>query len=297
MADLVPGYFGVIKEVTSDTDFQLGGALNLPTPKGTFESSGQIQYNQTEVSSNSCTLHGALGAVSDLTGYRFTLAERQALWEQAKMLGASDIDGWYINKAVDLVRQYWNKQNPDDQLTSFVVQVGSPQWNAVIQKEYSCVFGYSGNALYNTEKAKLDITDTSFGTLDYSHCIRQKDKDQLTFNKDIDNYTPAADNIYEVPKNNLQELVINGIYFNNAYVFCFTNDYNNTQIMSNVSPWATVSVQRALAKGLPINAPQEQMTNAELEADLVKLGIFTSMTGNMSRERWEVALDRMKQLN
>jgi len=293
----IDGFYGVKAEFTSDTDFQLGGALNLPPAKATFESSGKIQYNQTEVSANSCTLHGSLGAVSDLTGYRFTLEERKALWDQAKMLGASDIDGWYISKAVDLVRQYWNKQNPTNQLVSFRIDVGSPQWNAVIEKGYSIVVGYQGNGSYNADEKTGVLDETSFGTSTYAHCIRMKDKDELIYNEDIDNYYPIyTTNIYEVPKNNIQALVNNNVYFKSAYVFCFTQDYNQTQIMANVSPWATVSVQKALAKGLPINGPQEQMTNAELEADLVKLGIFITMTGNMSRERWEVALDRLHAL-
>jgi hypothetical protein len=68
----------------------------------------QITYNQKVVSSYSCTLHGALTALSSLTGYEFTEREREKLWKDALKNGARDDWGWITSKAVDLVRKYWN---------------------------------------------------------------------------------------------------------------------------------------------------------------------------------------------
>lgn len=303
------GYKGIIAEQTSDTDYQLGGALLLPVPEHTFESSGQIQYLQDEVSHNSCTLHGSLTAVSALTGYKFTLDERKALWEQAKGVGwkdsngivhfASDITGWYVNAGVDLVRQYWNSKNPENQLVSFRIDMGSADWNTVISKNYNAVVGFNGNGDYNADYLKdgqLDGTD--FGAPMYGHCVDIKDKDTLVKDEVVDSFYNGLgnpNNIYAIPKSNISALVKNGVYFQSAYVFCYEKDYNQTQIMQNVSPWAVASVQKAIAKGLDISNPQAEVTPAQLAQMAFTLGKFQS-TGILTQERMAVFLDRLNAL-
>lgn len=299
MPNIPDGYQGIIEEQTSELDYTLGGPMDLPAPEHTFESSGMIQYLQDEVSHNSCTLHGSLGAISDLTGYKFTLEERKALWEQAKSLGASDATGWWINKAVDLVRNYWNTQHPENKLVSFRIVMGSPDWNAILSKGYSVVVGYNGNGDYNADEMKdRTLDETTFGAPTYGHCVRIKSQDSVIYDEVIDSFYNGLgnpNNIYSIPKINIQALVKNDVYFAASYVFCYEKDYNATQTMLNVSPWAVASVKKAQAKGLDISNPQAEVTPTQIAQIMFTLKIFSS-TGILTQERMAVALDRMAQL-
>lgn len=286
------GYFGVLGERTKETDFQLAGIPNLPPARNTFATTNN-QYNQNEVSPVSCTLHGALGAVSDLTSYKFTLDERKSLWNQAITLGASPT-GWYIDAAVDLVRKFWNQKNPDDQLASFVVGLLDPDFDQIIKQGYSVVIGYSGNGLYNMDHYGDNIlNNTLFGVSTYGHCVRICYKDENTYNIIVDNYAGGSNNVYEVPKANLAALVNNKVFFQSGYVFVSNQDLNALNMPQTISPWAQKSVEKARAKGLVIPAPQSQMSAADIELALVKLGVLSQTIGNITEERMAVIADRV----
>ncbi len=288
------GYFGTIAERTKETDHQLGGIPLLPVAKHTF-AENHIQYNQPDVSSVSCTLHGAIGAVSDLTGYTFTFQERQQLWSQAIGLGASNI-GWYIDAAVDLVRKYWNFKVPDNLLTSFVVSLLDPSFGEIIEKGYSVVIGYSGNGQYNLDHLDGTLDAESFGKSTYGHCVRMCYGDKENYNLIVDNYSSGSFNIYKVPKVHLKALVDNGVFYQSGYVFVQNSDLNALNMPQNISPWAQTSVQKAKNKGLPMNEPSKQLTVSEIEDEFFKLGVLTQKLGNLTEERMAVICDRLKLL-
>ena len=102
-------FYGIIEVGESESDWQLlGGVLDLPTPRNTFWRH-HIEYHQPEVSLVSCTVHGALGCVSDLTGIAFSLAQRKEMWSEAIKRGAREGFGWSLSGAVDLVREMAEK--------------------------------------------------------------------------------------------------------------------------------------------------------------------------------------------
>ena len=287
--ELPTGYYGIIAERTKDTDYQLGGIPLLPKPAHTF-AENKIQYHQPDVSPVSCTLHGALGAVSDLTGYTFTLEERKQLWAKAVSLGANSI-GWYVDLAVDLVRRYWNEKN--NKLVTFAVNLNDSTFNDVVSKQYSVVVGYRGNIDYNfdyREDGKLD--KTSFGNTVYGHCVRLVEKDADTLNMIVDNYSAGTHNIYSIPKANMKALVDNGVFFKVGYIFVNANDVDALNMPVTISPWAQVSVQKAKNKGLDMNQPKKELTVAEIEDYFYKLGVISSKLGNITQERMAVILDR-----
>ena len=291
MNELVPGYYGIMAERTKDTDWQLGGDLILPNPPHTFEQN-KIQYHQPEVSPVSCTLHGVLGAISDLTGYTYKLEERKQLWAKAVSLGANDV-GWYIHLAKELGRKDWNDKNPNNKIVAFEVNLGSEKFFNAIDKGYAVVVGHRYNLAYNNDyRSDKKLDGVSFGEFVGGHCDRMNRKDDKTLNITVDNYSAGTNNIYEVPRANIQALVNNGVYFKVGYIFVFAKDVDAINAPSTISPWAQISLPKAKNKGLDMSQPKKELTVAEIEDYFYKLGVISSKLGNITQERMAVILDR-----
>jgi hypothetical protein len=219
-------YYGIIAEQTDDRDW-LGSDIILPrAPKGTssFLRNGATQYDQSLVSRVSCTVHGAMGAYSDLTGYKFTLDERKHIWQQALDRGADSAVGWYINSAVDLVRQWVNTYQPI-KVNSYRVDVGSPVFNMAMRLGYSPVMGYRGNILYNTDRDDGILDSTEFINTTYGHCLRgcyftgHITGYECKMSQIVDNYPYRNTNLYFLPMTNWEKLVENKIFFKHAYIY------------------------------------------------------------------------------
>jgi len=213
-------YFGVIEERVSDSDW-LGADIELKcAPKGTssFLLNGATQYNQKDVSPVSCTVHGAMGAYSDLTGYKFSLDEREEIWQEALNRGADPDVGWYINSAVDLVRQ-WVNANLPEKVSSYRLRVGSNDFGMAMRLGYSPVVGYRGNQLYNLDKSDGVLNDTEFTDTTYGHCIRTNYSVGDEFDRMVDNYPYNNINLYLVPTINWKKLVLNRVFFEHAYIY------------------------------------------------------------------------------
>jgi len=295
LPDLPDGYYGIIGEKINETDYRFGANIQLPVARHKFQDS-KIEYNQKEVSYNSCTLHGAIGAVSDLTGISFSLEDRKSLWSKALTLGASDSWGWYISDAVDLVREYWNEKTPNDQLFTFVCNVGDSDFMKALSLGYSVVTGFSGNGAYNTDYAQDNVLDgLAFGAPTYGHCIRISDNLDGTYALVIDNYPyNKATETYKIPKTHFLQLVGNKVFFNYGYVFVLQSDYN---ALSNPAPsWATQAVELAKQKGIidaSVDVNKEISLDPLVENSLYALGICTQKIGKWTIARWLTVLQKM----
>jgi hypothetical protein len=212
-------YYGIISEKTSKKDYLIGSELVLeraPKPYG-----HHIEYNQKEVSNVSCTLHGAIGAYSDLTGYKFTLDERKELWDEAIKLGADPDVGWYINSAVDLIRKYVNETVGYAPVTSYRIALDSFDFGMALRLGYSVIVGYRGNELFSADRNDDGILqDTTFGKGTYGHCLRVAYSVGDEYDLIIDNYTgESAHNTYKISTANWRRLVQNRVFFNDGYIF------------------------------------------------------------------------------
>lgn len=287
------GYYGVIGDNYQETDYQIGADLVLPKPRKTFYDN-TIEYNQDEVQKYSCTIHGAIGALSDLSGYKFTLDERKELLKQAIEKGFNTSKGWYVNKAVDLVRNFWDTKNANDTVNTYQLELCSTDFYNAINKGYTVVCSFKGNRAYTTDKADGILDDTDFGVSTYGHCIRVlKGEDEKYIELMIDNYAGGV-NRYKVSKENLEKLVKNKVFYISGYIFIFKND---TTTESVVPAWAAKAIEKAVAKGMSvdlntINTPF--VCDKAIEETLFKLGILTQKTGTMTMARWLVALDKLK---
>lgn len=242
---------GLIAIADKPTDFQLGAELELPTPRMTYWDK-QIQTHQPDVHANSCTVHGAFGCVSDLTGYEFTLEQRKEMWNEALARGADPSVGWYMQKAVDLVRQFASRYTGIELMT-FRVELLSEDFLKAIEKGYTVNVGYSGNSAYNDDRKDGHLEGTSFGARTYGHAVRMtKSKTEPgKINVVVDNYSKRTSkpNTYTVPAENIRELVLNRCFFSLGYVFVVKADFESMN--DPVIPlWATSSAEKAKKAGI-----------------------------------------------
>lgn len=280
-------FYGAIEQY-SDQDYLAGGELVIPEAPYRF-SDLKHAYNQNEVSKMSCTLHGSIGAVTDITHHIYSLEERVELWRQAKELGASDNDGWYIGKAYDLVRKDWNSKNQTNTLTYYRIPL--TDHDRVLSKGYSLVTGFRGNSDYNADKNDGVLDGTTFGTSTYGHCIRIiKDNNEYV----IDNYYGLNKyNSYRVAS--LDELIKNGVFFNEAYFFVTQQSLDLMAKQQLISDWAREAVEWCRKNGYATiwNNPQEIVANAIVEKMWYNMGILSTYTGlGITKERMAVILMR-----
>lgn len=256
-------FYGVISEQTSEHDFIVGADQDIPKAKKSYSG---IQYNQKDVSSVSCTIHGAIGAVSDLTGYTYSLEERKALWDEAIALGASSI-GWYINKAVDLV-----KKRAKFDLQYHRVTLGSRPFFDALDKGYTIVVGYSGNTEYNMDRNDGVLDQVSFGDSTYAHCVRMT-KSGRDYELIVDNYDYRKSNTYKINKDNITELVSNGVFFKSGYF------YVNQGTMEQLPEWGEEAWAWAKKEGLLSDESEftDQLTKGELIVFLKRYDDYISI--------------------
>lgn len=284
-------YFGVIGEQTKETDYQLGEELEIPRARMKFQDN-KIQYNQKEVSAVSCTIHGAMGAYSDLTGYFFTLDERKELWKEALELGADPKVGWYTNLAVDLIRNHINKDT--EKVSTFRVNIGSEQFFRALRLGYSVVISHRGNAAYNADKSDGILDGTAFGSTTYGHCLRMTYSVGDEYELIVNNYKGSDTNLYKVSSAHIKKLIENNVFFRDGYIFI-----EEFEQKVKIPVWATESWEKALKKGVidEQDDPEQLVGSLLLEDTLIDAGVLSQSVGNISLVRWIVALDRMKQLD
>ena len=199
-------------ETYDDRDYLLGGEVVLDDPKHTYWDN-KIEYHQPDTHKNSCTVHAAMGAYSDLTGHIFSLDERKDMWDMAIERGADPSIGWHLNMATKLVSDvvkdvdYWR------------VKVATEDFFKALDQGYTVICGYRGNAEYNKDRNDGTLDDLIFGTSTYGHAVRIV-KAQDYYEIIVDNYSKGwFTNTYKIEREHLDDLVANGVFFQNGYVF------------------------------------------------------------------------------
>ena len=212
------------REEYDDRDYELaGGEFKLPQASSTYWDK-QTQYNQTLVSKVSCTVHAAAGAFSDQTGNQLTTEQLIEIWSLALKDGASNSWGWFVNKAVQLIRKYMNNLGYD--VVTFRMVLCSDEFYEALKKGYSVVTGYRGNKNYNLDLEADGILDgDSFPNSTYGHSIRMINENSNSIKIIVDNYKGRKYNTYSIKKGNLEPLWKNGVFFNSGYIFANRQDF------------------------------------------------------------------------
>jgi len=292
-------YWGCKGVDDQETDYRLGGELEVPKPRFTYWDN-EITYHQPDVSKVSCTVSSATGTASDLVGKELTLDQQKELWAEALNKGANPETGWYIRKAVDVVRNLGSKMIGEELLSFYVVLGGEDFWD-VLDKGYTVNCGFRGNKTYQKDRDLDAILDgTYFGDATYGHAIRVvKDKEGETYSVIVDNYKKSnRPNVYRFPKENLAALLKNKVFFPSGYIFVIKKDFDEMNTLANLPLWGKASVEKAIKKGwTEWHNPDVIVGDAKLEVILVQLGGLTKKLGDVSAIRLAVAFDRLGLLN
>lgn len=294
MPKMTEEYYGGLLGVNDlETDYQLfAGELDLPAPS--FIYSG-IQYHQPKVNFNSCTVFGAGGTVTDQSGYQFNYDEFKKLWDEAVGLGADPNVGWYLRDAVDLLRKR-GSEIIGKKLLSFKVEIASEEFFNALDLGYTVYFGFQGNSLYSNDRKDGKLDGVSFPNPTYGHALRMH-KEGNDYMAIVDNYSErtTSPNVYTVNRENIAQLVKNGVFFISGYVFALESDFNKEDLERKIPIWATASAEKAKQKGIITDwsNPEHIIGDDRLEWTLIKLKGLTSRVGNVSLARYAVALDRL----
>ena len=173
MADIENWCIGV-GEQAADFILTEGVASSLPT---LYEQDTiRYDYNQfnQKWSQKSCTIFSAIGAVSDLFNYEFSLDEIRDIDSLSYAAGRVANTGWYVQSAVKLVADYWNDHHADlGKVAYYRVDMADEQTiRAVIDKNYNICTGYYGNSKYTKDYATDAILNgTEFGATTYGHAV------------------------------------------------------------------------------------------------------------------------------
>ena len=241
-------------EIYSQNDY-LAGELDIPKARENFWDK-QIQFNQKELDKYGCIYHAWYWAVND--NYNWEMNHTKNLKELEKIkynYGYIDWVWMYLYKGVDMIRNWWNKKRPDNQIITYRVEIWSEKFYEVLAKWYSVHTGFKGNKKLNKDKLDWVLDGVEFGSLTYGHSIRDSEKEKLFR---IDNYNYKENNIYEVK--DIKGLVKNWVNFKYWYIYIFKNDMK-TQLEKDIQ-----SVEEAL---------ELWITNNEQELIDVKKGNYT----------------------
>lgn len=192
-----------------EADWVLWGVVDreqIANPQFRFQDK-EVQYNQDEYKSNTCTVYQAMGAYSDLRGKEIPLIQRKELVDLAIEWGLDVDEGWYLDSAVKLVAKYfWD-------VSWARVKTGSPDYAIAKNKWFSLMEWYGGNRTYNRDRDDNGVVDTNdWGTRSYWHARRSTSTDTR-----VDNYSIRPTNVYRLPE--LGEKIKSGNIFVYSYFY------------------------------------------------------------------------------
>lgn len=138
-----------------------------------------FEYNQSrqEWSKKSCTIFSAVGAISDLFNYEFSLDEIKEIDERSYSLWRIRNQWWWVQSAVKLVADRWNA---NEKLVKKYWKVAYYRiylyWDrtldAVLDKWYTVMTNINWNGKYQMDYLKDDILNgTEFGSATYGHAL------------------------------------------------------------------------------------------------------------------------------
>ena len=174
------------------------------------------EYHQPEVSNSSCSIHAWIWVISNLYDNFIRLDVRSNLRNQAIENWAWEWIWWYIYKAVDLIRN-WNNKNYNE-VTTFKIKNWSEIFYELIEKWYICQTWYKWDMNWIRDKNEDWVLDETFKVENplYWHSVDifKKEWDMYI----LDSYKKTAKyNIYRIQ--NFNQLVKNKAFFENSYFY------------------------------------------------------------------------------
>ena len=161
-----------------DTDYVLcDGDIDL-LPNLYQQDNIRYEYNQSNQSwsKKSCTIFMAIGMVSDLMNYEFSLKEIKEIDELSYEKGRTRWEWWYVKSAVDLVYKWWNT---NDKLVKkywkiayYTIRKDSTMIDEVLKKWYTIWWNFCPTIAYSKDYNTDAVLDwCEFGNKTSWHAI------------------------------------------------------------------------------------------------------------------------------
>jgi len=226
------------EDTISPRDYMIGTENPLFIPKNI--NTDKYLYDQSLKRSPStlwsCWLFAAMWCISDLTWYEFTEQDINEINKLA--LSDYGLQPWvwmYMSKAIDCVRDWWNRKFPENKLLSFRLQIGDNKFVEWLNKGHSFAVGYKTSTEYYKDSQDDGVINKKDFPSDWSwHLVRSNFKNVIRID---DNYEwKKTHNTYI--NNMIKELKDKWIYFPSAYLFLYDRSMEQ-EILDNIDlEWA-----------------------------------------------------------
>ena len=135
-----------------------------------------FEYNQSkqEWSKKSCTIFSAIGAISDLFNYEFTLAEIKEIDELSYTWGRIKNSWWWVQSAVKLIADRWNEHKANLWKVAYYIvdDTNDELVKKVIDKWYTIMTNIYWNGKYQMDYLRDAVLNgTEFWTSTYWHAL------------------------------------------------------------------------------------------------------------------------------
>lgn len=135
-----------------------------------------FEYNQSkqEWSKKSCTIFSAIGAISDLFNYQFTLEEIKEIDDISYTRGRFKNQGRRVQSAVKLVADRRNEHHSDLGKVAYykIDTTNNELVDKILEKGYNIMTNLNGNTKYTLDYLQdAIVNDTDFGSATYWHAL------------------------------------------------------------------------------------------------------------------------------
>ena len=135
-----------------------------------------FEYNQSkqEWSKKSCTIFSAIGAISDLFNYQFTLDEIKEIDDISYTRGRFKNQGRRVQSAVKLVADRRNEHHSDLGKVAYykIDTTNNELVDKILEKGYNIMTNLNGNTKYTLDYLQdAIVNDTDFGSATYWHAL------------------------------------------------------------------------------------------------------------------------------
>lgn len=132
------------------------------------------EYNQfaNDRSKKSCTIFSAIGAISDLFNYEFSLKEIKEIDNLSYEKGRLKNSWWWVQSAVKLVADRWNEHKKEKVAYYKLDITNDTLVHNILDKWYTIMTNFNGNGKYTLDYlADAILNWTDFWTSTYWHAV------------------------------------------------------------------------------------------------------------------------------
>lgn len=256
---LIPSVNGCLWDWHKETDFLLTSGEVEWLPELVMQDAIRFDYNQWKQtwSKSSCSIFCAVGMMSDLWNYKFSLDEIKEIDDKSYTLWRRKGWWWYTRSAVELVCNWWNEKFPNKKTAYYsVLFKDDDKCNKLMNKNYNLAVSFD----YTTDYV-LDVNDN--WNIDraiqseyawVSHCVNEIIED---WQKKIkDNYAWSKHQYYNLNVSN-KALYDNDIFHTRAYVYLKVWENNLSELKR------LEKVKTACLNALEYNSQLRHATNSQ----------------------------------